>query len=231
VSASAPETPTSPASNAAPAATPQSTPAAPVTETAKAAPAAEAKQAEPAKDEPKAEKFADKLAAAMKAPEKAEDKPADAEAVDLDLKVPEGADEHVVGFVKDAARIAGITGEKAQAVLDHVHKSLAEQRAAATEKVREDFARQLYEDKDYGGAKFEQTARDSAAFVRRFVPESAQKELEGKAIPPFLHIAFARAQQAISPDRFFQGKPASTASVDSDAERRNQRFPKSAPKG
>ena len=229
MSASAPETPTSPASNAAPAATTQSTPAAPVTETAKAAPAAEAKQAEPAKAEPKAEKFADKLAAAMKAPEKSEEPKA--ETVDLDLKVPEGADEHVVGFVKDAARIAGITGEKAQAVLDHVHKSLAEQRAAATEKVREDFARQLYEDKDYGGPKFEQTARDSAAFVRRFVPESAQKELEGKAIPPFLHIAFARAQQAISPDRFFQGKPASTASVDSDVERRNQRFPKSAPKG
>jgi hypothetical protein len=226
VTASAPETTSSaPAtSNAAPQAAPV-TNAAPAT-TAAAEPVVAAPKAEAPKAEAK-ESFAAKLEAALKS------EPATTEAAptELDLKVPEGADEHVVGFVKDAARIAGITGEKAQAVLDHVHKSLAEQRAAATEKVREDFARQLYEDKDYGGAKFEQTARDSAAFVRRFVPESAQKELEGKAIPAFLRIAFAKAHQQISPDRMFVGKPSSAGSAGSELEQAKEIFKRSLGRG
>ncbi len=227
MTASAPETTSSaPAtSNAAPQAAPV-TNAAPAT-TAAAEPVVAAPKAEAPKAEtPKAE--AKKSYAAML---EAPDEPSAPASTDIDLKVPEGADEHVVGFVKDAARIAGITGEKAQAVLDHVHKSLAEQRAAATEQMREDFARQLYEDKEWGGAKAKQTFKDSNEFLRRFVPESSLKELEGKAIPAFLRIAFAKAHQQISPDRMFVGKPSSAGSAGSELEQAKEIFKRSLGRG
>lgn len=223
MTASATETTSSaaPTSNAAPQAAPVAAQAPAATKAAEVvAPAAEAPKGE-AK-----ESFAAKLEAALKA------EPAKSEPVaEAELKVPEGADEHVVGFVKDAARIAGISGEKAQAVLDHVHKSLSEQRAAAAEKVREDFARQLYEDKEFGGAKFTQTVKDSDAFLRRFVPESSLKELEGKAIPAFLRIAFAKAHQQISPDRMFVGKPSSAGSAGSELEQAKEIFKRSLGRG
>jgi hypothetical protein len=223
VTASATETTSSaaPTSNAAPQAAPVAAQAPAATKAAEVvAPAAEAPKGE-AK-----ESFAAKLEAALKA-EPAKSEPA----AEAELKVPDGADEHVVGFVKDAARIAGISGEKAQAVLDHVHKSLSEQRAAAAEKVREDFARQLYEDKEWGGAKFTQTVKDSDAFLRRFVPESSLKELEGKAIPAFLRIAFAKAHQQISPDRMFVGKPSSAGSAGSELEQAKEIFKRSLGRG
>ena len=223
MTASATETTSSaaPTSNAAPQAAPVAAQAPAATKAAEVvAPAAEAPKGE-AK-----ESFAAKREAALKA-EPAKSEPA----AEAELKVPDGADEHVVGFVKDAARIAGISGEKAQAVLDHVHKSLSEQRAAAAEKVREDFARQLYEDKDWGGAKFTQTVKDSDAFLRRFVPESSLKELEGKAIPAFLRIAFAKAHQQISPDRMFVGKPSSAGSAGSELEQAKEIFKRSLGRG
>lgn len=219
MTASAIEPTSSPAASSAPLATPA---AAPSTEATKAAAPVAAAPTESRPTEAKAESYADKLEAALKT---APTEPAaDAE---FQLNVPEGADEHVVGFVKDAARIAGIPADKAQAVFDHVHKTLSEQRAAAVAKTREDFARGLYEDKTYGGANFEKTVRESDAFLRRFVPAESLKELEGKAIPPFLRIAFARAQQAISPDRLFVAKPVAASQAESASDAARRQFPRS----
>lgn len=195
----------------------------PVKAAAPAAPAqAEPAKSEPSKAEPKKESFADKLEAARKSEPEAEAAPA----ADVELDIPEGADPHVVELTRDAARIAGIPKEKAQAVFDHLKKTLPEKHAAISAKMREDFARQLYEDKDFGGDKFNATVRDSEAFIRRFVPASAQKEMEGKAIPPFLRIAFARAQQAISPDKLFVAK-SGPAKADSESALAKQLFPRS----
>jgi len=225
VTASAPETTSSQAatSNAAPAAAPaqNAAPAKPVAPVADAPKAEAPKSAEPATEQTK-QSFADMLEAATK------EEPAEAAApAEFNLKVPEGADEHVVGFVKDAARIAGIAPDKAQAVFDHVNKTLAEKREAAAKQVREDFARQLYEDKEWGGPKFKETVAASEAFLRRFVPEAAQKELQGKAIPAFLRIAFAKAHQQISPDRVFVGKQGSASAAVSESEQAKVIFPRS----
>lgn len=219
---SATATPSSQASeatkSAAPAAAQQA--AEPVKAAAPAAPAqAEPAKAEPAKTEPKAESFADKLEAARKSePE--------APAADVEIEVPEGADQNVVALARDAARIAGVPKEKAQAVFNHLNKALAEKQVAIAAQMREDFARQLHEDKDFGGDKFNATVRDSEAFIRRFVPEASQKEMAGKAIPPFIRIAFARAQQAISPDKFFVAK-SGPAKADSESALAKQLFPRS----
>lgn len=223
MTASAPETTSSTASNAAPAAAPAQNaapakPAAPVAD----APKAEAPKPTEAAKEPAKQSFADMLEAATN------EQPAEVAATaDFELKVPEGADEHVVGFVKDAARIAGIAPDKAQAVLDHVNKTLIEKREAAAKQVREDFARQLYEDKEWGGPKFKETVAASEAFLRRFVPEAAQKELQGKAIPAFLRIAFAKAHKQISPDRMFVGTQGSASAAVSESEQARVIFPRS----
>lgn len=204
--------------SAAPAAAQQA--AEPVKAAAPAAPAqADPAKAEPAKTEPKAESFADKLEAARKSEP-------DAPAADVEIEVPEGADQNVVALARDAARIAGVPKEKAQAVFNHLNKALAEKQVAIAAQMREDFARQLHEDKDFGGDKFNATVRDSEAFIRRFVPEASQKEMAGKAIPPFLRIAFARAQQAISPDKFFVAK-SGPAKADSESALAKQLFPRS----
>lgn len=226
MTASATATPSSQASEATKSAAPAAAStqnAEPVKAAAPAAPAqAEPAKAEPAKTEPKAESFADKLEAARKSEPETEAAPA----ADVEIEVPEGADQNVVALARDAARIAGVPKEKAQAVFNHLNKALAEKQVAIAAQMREDFARQLHEDKDFGGDKFNATVRDSEAFIRRFVPEASQKEMAGKAIPPFLRIAFARAQQAISPDKFFVAK-SGPAKADSESALAKQLFPRS----
>lgn len=234
MTASAPATTSSPAaeSQAAPAAAPTTTAAAPVaqataapadkmvTNAAPAAPKAEAPKAEaPKQDAPKADSYAARLEAIRKG----EALPADA---DLDLKAPEGAAEHVVGIVKDVAKLTGLPKDKAQAALEHVHQSLQKQQAEFQAKQSEDWARELFEDPQFGGPKAEKTIRDSEAFIARFVPE-AHRSLYAGAIHPSLRIAMAIAHQAISPDKFFVAKNGTAPKAESDSELAKQMFPRS----
>lgn len=224
MTASAPATTSSPAaeSQAAPAAAPTTTAAAPVAQAtaAPAAPKAEAPKAEaPKQDAPKAESYAARLEAIRKG----EALPADA---DLDLKAPEGAAEHVVGIVKDVAKLTGLPKDKAQAALEHVHQSLQKQQAEFQAKQSEDWARELFEDPQFGGPKAEKTIRDSEAFIARFVPE-AHRSLYAGAIHPSLRIAMAIAHQAISPDKFFVAKNGTAPKAESDSELAKQMFPRS----
>lgn len=224
MTASAPATTSSPAaeSQAAPAAATTTTAAAPaaqapaapskmVTDPAPAAPKSDAPKADaPKSDAPKADSYAARLEAIRKG----EALPADA---DIELTAPEGAPEHVVGIVRDVAKLTGLPKDKAQAALEHVHQSLQKQQAEFQAKQAEDWAKSLYEHHDFDEAKVSKTYKDSEAFIARFVPE-AHRSLYAGALHPSLRIAMAIAHQAISPDKFFAGQngPAPKAERDSD---------------
>lgn len=182
---------------------------------------------EPAKDpaatpETAAENYTEKLRAAMRG----EEPPP--EPGDLDLKAPEGAPEHVVGLVRDVAKMAKIPQETAQKALDLVHQKLQQQQAEFTKAQVEAAAKELWNHPELGGRNLRQTMAQSKDFIARFVPAEHRDRLLEKheELPAFLHVAFATAAKRISPDTFVPGTPGPTAKVGSDSDAKAT-FPRS----
>lgn len=200
-------------------------PAAAPTEAAPAAKPADpaAKVAEPAKDQAKveapkveAENFTEKLRAAMRG----EEPPP--EPGDIDLKAPDGAPEHVVGLVRDVAKMAKIPQETAQKALDLVHQKLLQQQAEFTKTQVEAAAKELWNHPELGGRNLSKTMAQSKDFIERFVPAEHRERLLGKheELPAFLHVAFATAAKRISPDTFVPGTPGPSSKEGSDSDAR-----------
>lgn len=188
----------------------------------KEAPAAVAKAAEAP---PAAEDFTSKLLAA------ARDEAPPAEPGDIELKAPEGAPEHVVGLVRDVAKLTGLSKDKAQAALEHVHQSLQKQQAEFEKAQVETNAKELWNHPELGGTKLRETLKASRDFIARFVPAEHAARLTEKhtELPAWIHVAFATAQKRISPDTFVPGTPGpAKAGSDSDAK---AAFPRSLKQG
>jgi 3-oxoacyl-ACP reductase-like protein len=174
------------------------------------------------------------------APAKEDAKPAPAAAADIELKLPEGAkvDQAVLDGFKSIAKAEGLTSKQAQAIVDFQLKQSAAQMAAtnkmideALQKERDTHLEQLKTDKDFGGARYDDTVKKALSALKQFGGEEASKDLEARNAQnsPAIVKMLARIRDAIAEDAIAGKQTQDAAPSEADAEAANlrARYPRS----
>lgn len=125
-----------------------------------------------------------------------------------ELKYPDGFSEDKE-FMEKAApilRSLNCSNEQAQALADEVCRAMSRQRAADVEAAAaqyESWKKQLMEDADFGGERFDKSKADALAFVKRFAGSDADSIVEAmdewglSAFPPVFKM-LARAGRVMA---------------------------------
>jgi hypothetical protein len=128
-------------------------------------------------------------------------------AAEIELKVPEGAkfDPAALDAFKSIVKQEGVTGKQAQALVDFQAAQNAAQAKAFNEHVQRQRVADLDElkgDKDFGGARYDQTVAGAKSAARQFGGEGLSKLLEASGLDchPDVVKTFARIRAAIAED-------------------------------
>jgi hypothetical protein len=147
------------------------------------------------KVEPAKETQEQKTVAESKVPEKYE------------LKIPEGSDldADAVERISSFAKEKGLTNDQAQELLNREHEAVQgfksnQMQLIETKKLQ--WVEQLKTDKELGGENFAKSVEESSRVIKKYFPESFQKELEktGLGNYPDLVRGFARIGKAMAND-------------------------------
>jgi len=180
--------------------------------------------AEPAADAPATDAHAP---AAVDAPPAADPAPVEPAAADkpaadvvpekYDLQIPEGVNMDAAGVEAFAefARDAGLTQDKAGALLAKMAPVMAQRQQQAVEAMHAEWAGQSKSDAEFGGDKLNENLAVAKRAMDKFGTPELTKLLNesGMGNHPEIIRAFYRAGKAISEDRFVGGGRA-TAPVD-----------------
>lgn len=126
---------------------------------------------------------------------------------DVVIKLPEGAkvNEQRLSAFKSLAQKHGLSSQQAQAIVDDaLASSLEDQKSldATIAKQRQADLEALKADKDFGGAKYDQTVKQAQSAMRQFFGEETAKLFAALGVDnhPALVKGLARIRQAIAED-------------------------------
>lgn len=160
-------------------------------------------------------------------------------AAPYEIKLPEGLqlDQGRLDGFKKIAQEAGISAEQASKLAEFqlkAEKQLADDALKAWERQDEQWAKELREDKEFGGAKFDASKAAAQKAVMRFGGRELAERLEalGLGNDPLMFKAFARAGLAIAEDdSSADSDPSKRAAADlTEEERLLLRYPSLKPK-
>ena len=188
----------------------------PVAEAPKTAPVAAPSPAAPAEAKaPEAKKDAgpshDELVKMLDTKDEGEAAPA--EPIAYEWKAPEGVtyDQGLLDVFEVAAQELQLPQDKAQALLDKVHETVAKQQVERFQEYEKQWTRSLFDDPAYGDGQPEKFKRANAAAnraIEAFWPKEHAKDLEGAMrMHPGLRKALRAAGERLMSDRLVQGKP------------------------
>lgn len=164
------------------------------------------KQAEAGQEEQGKEKEGDTQKTAEKAPEKYES-----------FTLPEGLElnPELLGKFEELAKGYNLTQDKAQGLVDMASQLVADvqkKQAEQWDKIRDQWVKDIKEDKEFGGAKFGETMERANRTVRSFFSDVFVKFIQdtGYGDNPELIKGLAKIDKALSEDKVVDGKPANT---------------------
>lgn len=146
---------------------------------------------------------------AEKAPEKYES-----------FKMPEGMDINadLLGKFNELAKGYNLTQEKAQGLVDMAGQLVADvqkKQAEQWDKIRDEWVKEIKEDKEFGGAKFNETLERANRTVRTFFSPTFIKFIQetGYGDNPELIKGLAKIDRQLSEDKMVDGQPSGTQEV------------------